>query len=51
MKHLVTWHGPVRDVEYQVEANREEDAVAEVCCALCEGEEERLDGHEVEELE
>ena len=45
MKHIVIWHGPVSDVEYEVEADSKDDAVAEAA-ALCEGNEAWLKEHE-----
>jgi hypothetical protein len=49
MKFDVTWHGPVCDRYYAVEADTEEDAFHEVARALNENDEEWLRSHEVGE--
>ena len=42
MKFDLTWHGPVCDRSYAVEADTEEDALAELARALCENDEKWL---------
>ena len=44
----LTWHGPVCDVTYSVEADTEEDAMQEICRALNEGDERWLRAHEIQ---
>ncbi len=45
----LTWHGPVCDRHYVVEADTEEDAMHEVARALNENDEKWLRSHEAEE--
>jgi hypothetical protein len=45
----LTWHGPVCDVPFSVEADTEEDAMHEVARALNENDEKWLRSHEAEE--
>lgn len=49
MKFDLTWHGPVCDRSYAVEADTEEDALAELARALCENDEEWLRSHKAED--
>jgi hypothetical protein len=46
----LTWHGPVGDVYYRVEADTWEDAEQEVCRALNEDDERWLCVHEIQPL-
>jgi hypothetical protein len=47
----LTWHGPVCEVTYPVEADTEEDAMHEVARPLNENDEKWLRSHEAEENE
>jgi hypothetical protein len=44
----LTWHGPVGDVYYRVEADTWEDAEQEVCRGLNEDDERWLSAHKIE---
>ena len=46
----LTWHGPVCDVTYSVEADTEEDAMQEICRALNEDDERWLRAHEIQRV-